>query len=235
MKYIFSVLFIGLFFSATGQKKVPELGIFVGKGNYNGELNPTQQFSNESGSLAIGGVFRYNLNPRYALKASVLFTEIKGSDEIADLEFGQMRKASFESNLLELSGQIEFNFLEYEIGNSTRAFSPYLFVGVSTFRYNPTTVQDEEEIRSASEEDNTWGVALPFGIGMKVNLFGRLGLSAEWGFRKTGKDDMDGLPTINPERLLFENAKSYDNDWYSIIGASLNYRLTKKNSCPSNF
>ncbi len=234
MKHIISAILIlasGLLFS----QKITELGLFVGKGNYNGELNPTNQFSNESGSLAIGGVFRYNLNPRYALKGSVLLTEIKGNDEIADLVFGQMRKASFESNLLEISGQIEFNFMEYEIGEQSRGFSPFIFVGLSAFRYNPTTIQDEEFIRSSSDEDNTWALALPFGIGVKVNLLKRLGLSAEWGFRKTGKDNLDGLPNTNLERLLYENGKDYDNDWYSLIGVSLNYRLTKKNSCPSNF
>tara|TARA_R110002049_G_scaffold25788_2_gene90133 strand:+ start:6853 stop:7557 length:705 start_codon:yes stop_codon:yes gene_type:complete len=234
MKYIISVILFTTFFSASAQK-FSELGIFVGKGNYNGELNPTQQFSTSSGSLAIGGVYRYNLNPRYALKGSLIFTEIKGNDEIADLEFGRMRKASFESNLLELSGQIEFNFMEYELGERTRAFSPFIFVGLSTFRYNPTTVQDEEEIRASSEEDNSWGIAVPFGIGFKVSLLNRLGLSAEWGFRKTGRDDLDGLPNTNLDRLEFENGKDYDNDWFSIIGVSLNYRLNKKNSCPSNF
>lgn len=234
MKYIISAILIFTCCTLFSQK-IPELGFFVGKGNYNGELNPTNQFSNESGSIALGGIFRYNLNPRYALKGSALFTEIKGNDAIADLDFGQMRKASFESNLLELSGQIEFNFMEYEIGDHSRAFSPFIFVGLSAFRYNPTTIQDEEVIRSSSDEDNTWAFALPFGVGLKVNLLKRLGLSAEWGFRKTGKDDLDGLPNTNLERLLYENGKDYDNDWYSVIGVSLNYRLTKKNSCPSNF
>lgn len=235
MKYIIGAFLSLLFLSAEAQKKIPELGIFIGRGNYNGELNPTNQFNSESGALAVGGVFRYNLNPRYALKASLLFSEIKGNDEIADLEFGQMRKASFESNLIELSGQIEFNFMEYEIGERSKAFSPFIFVGLSAFRYNPTTIQDDEELRSSNDEDNTWGVSLPFGVGMKLNLISRLGLSAEWGFRKTGKDDLDGLPNTNLDRVFFENGKEYDNDWYSFIGVSLNYRLTRKNSCPSNF
>ncbi len=234
MKSILSVILLFFVLSVSAQK-IPELGFFVGKSNYNGELNPTNQFSNDAGSLAIGGIFRYNLNPRYALKASLLISEIKGDDRIADLEFGGMRKASFESNLLELSGQIEFNFMEYEMGQRSRAFSPFIFVGLAAFRYNPTTIQDEEKIRSSNDEDNSWGVALPFGVGIKVNLIRRLGLSAEWGFRKSGKDDLDGLPNTNIERLFFENGKEYDNDWYSVIGFSLNYRLTKKNSCPSNF
>ncbi|MBR9832045.1 PorT family protein [bacterium] len=232
MKYFFSVFLLLLSVFCNGQK-IPEMGILLGKGNYNGELNPTQQFSSDGGGLAFGGVFRYNLNPRYALKATAIYTKIRGNDDIADLEFGQIRNAEFESNLLELSTQIEFNFMKYTIGDWSQPFSPFLFVGLSAFQYDPQTTQDGVDVRS--EDIKQWGVAIPFGVGFKVNLFSRFGLSAEWGFRKTGRDNIDGLINNNLELPDFENGKDYDNDWYSIIGVSLNYRLTKKNVCPSNF
>lgn len=210
-----------------------EFGFFVGLANYNGELNPEKFMTTDAGGLHFAALYRYNLNKRYALKGMLGLGSLKGNDAIADLEFGQQRIAEFESQLLEFTGQIEFNFMEYELGNPSYPFSPYIFVGFSTFRYNPETLQDGSVIRPS--DDPIWSVAVPFGVGFKLNLFGRLGMSAEWGFRKTFVDDIDGLPNQNKRRLSYENGKDYDNDWYSIVGISLNYRLTKRSFCPSNF
>jgi hypothetical protein len=232
MKYFLGVILLISSYTLSAQK-IPEMGILLGKGNYNGELNPSKQFSADGGGIAFGGVFRYNLNPRYALKATAIYTKIRGNDEIANLEFGQIRNAEFESNLLEFSTQIEFNFMKYTIGDWSQPFSPFLFVGLSAFQYNPQTTINGINVRS--EDIKQWGLSLPFGVGMKVNLAGRFGLSAEWGFRKTGRDNIDGLINNNIDLPEFENGKEYDNDWYSILGVSLNYRLSKKNVCPSNF
>jgi len=46
MKYFFSFFLLLLSVFCNGQK-IPEMGILLGKGNYNGELNPTQQFSSD--------------------------------------------------------------------------------------------------------------------------------------------------------------------------------------------
>jgi len=232
MKYLISVFLILSSFFCSAQK-ISEMGILLGKGNYNGELNPSKQFSTDGGGLAFGGIYRYNLNPRYAIKATAIYTKIRGNDNIADLEFGQQRVVEFQSNLLEFSSQIEFNFMKYQIGDWSQPFSPFIFVGISAFQYNPKTTQNGLNVRTSDIKQ--WGLAMPFGVGFKVNLISRFGLSAEWGFRKTGRDNIDGLINNNPEYPEFENGKDYDNDWYSVLGVSLNYRLTKKNVCPSNF
>ncbi len=206
-----------------------ELGPYLGRSYYLGEINPKTHVGNGVGNLAIGGILRYNLNKRYSLKAAVVRTKLSAQDEETEFPFNLQRNAEFESNLTDLSANIEFNFLPYAIGDKKHFFSPYLFTGFSYFFYNPSTtvngieVPDENEGRSSS-------LAFAFGPGIKVNLGRKISFAIEWGFRKTFIDDLDGLPN-NTEDLL-EQGKAYDNDWYVLSGVILTYKITNTGPCP---
>ncbi|MDR0368082.1 MAG: DUF6089 family protein, partial [Bacteroidales bacterium] len=128
--------FIILMFLFTGtymaKSQSYELGICGGVSFYMGDLNPKSVFK---GSRPAGGIlFRYNINPRLAFKATALF----GSLEASDAETGDLvRNLSFRSPISEISAQVELNFLRLYNEKGLNPFSPYLFVGISVFSFNP--------------------------------------------------------------------------------------------------
>lgn len=210
-------------------KRTTEFGPLLGRSYYLGEINPKTHYGNGVGSFTYGGVFRYNLNKRYSLKASLVRSTLQAEDQTSEFPFNQARNASFETRMTEFAGNIEFNFLPYKTGDKQHFFSPYLFVGLSIAWFNPTTKINDVEIES-EESNKSRAIAVPFGPGIKLSLSNRLSLSFEWGFRKTGNDRIDGLP--NREAEIFELGKEYDNDWFVVSGFMLTYRLTKIGPCP---
>ena len=230
MYRILSLFFILCFFSTQGiSQKSFELGPFVGRSYYLGELNPKTHVGNGVGNLSFGGILRYNLNKRYSLKASIIRTKLSAEDIETEFPFNQQRNAAFESNLTDLSANIEFNFLPYAIGDKKHFFSPYLFTGFSYFFYNPTTTINGVEVPDESDGRRS-SLALAFGPGIKVNLGRKISFAIEWGFRKTFIDDLDGLPNTTED--LLEQGKEYDNDWYVLSGIMLTYKITNTGPCP---
>lgn len=210
-------------------QRTTEFGFFLGRSYYLGEVNPKTHLGNGVGSLAYGAVFRYNLNQRYSLKASVIKGKLKADDTNIEFLFNKSREASFETKLTEFSGQIEFNFLPYETGDNRHFFTPYLFVGVSAYNYKPkTTIANVEN--DGEETESGTKISMPFGPGLKLSVGNKLSLAFEWGFRRTSNDAIDGLP--NRFNELYEQGKTYDNDWYVISGFMLTYKLTKVGPCP---
>ena len=95
------------------KKSSVDLGIFLGGSYYIGDLNQTKQFLF---TKPAGGVlFRYNVNPRLAFRGNVLFGSIEGHDSYSSDLAQKQRNLSFKSNIIEVSIQLEFNFLNYRI------------------------------------------------------------------------------------------------------------------------
>lgn len=229
LKKIGFFIFFTLLLSSSYAQKTAELGILVGRSYYLGEVNPKTHWGNGVGSFTLGGVFKYNLNERYTLKAALVTTKLGASDDESDFPFNNQRLASFESRVTEFSGTIEFNFLPYEMGDKRHFFTPYLFVGLSYYGYNPN-IEVEGFVPEPIDEGKGSGFAYPFGTGMKLSLGRKFALAAEWGFRKTGNDLIDGLENrINDD---FETGKPYDNDWFVVTGFMLTYKLTNEGPCP---
>ena len=130
-KLFFSCLILLCFFAQSNAQKIAEGGIFLGRSYYIGELNPVTHYGNGVGNFTFGGIFRYNLNKRYSLKAMLIRTNLNGTDEDSEFPFNAVRMAEFETKLTEFSTSIEFNFLPYKMGDKKHFFSPYLFVGFS--------------------------------------------------------------------------------------------------------
>ena len=229
-------MFLILGISAYAQKRAPktwEVGIFLGRSYYSGELNPRTHIGNGIGNFAFGALGRYNLNRRYSLRGGVNFGGLNAEDENVDLPFNQFRMARFESRFTEAHILLEFNFMPYELGEKKFPFSPYLYVGPGILFNNVDFYQESvASIKKEKDQENSSStrLTLPFGFGFKLNLGERFGLSAEWGFRKAG-DKIDGLP--NELENKYQNGKSYNKDWYSVAGIILTYRLSKKPICPA--
>ena len=209
MKKIIIASFILLPLSGFSQGS--ELGIFGGGSYYHGELNPDKPFWLTKS--AYGLVYRYNFNPRYAFKANILRGTIEGNDAQSSNLFRKQRNLSFQSIIYEASAQIEFNFLPYAIGERTMFFSPYAFVGVGAFKFNPKAELDgtwhslqplgteaQGTAFSSKKRYSLIQFAMPFGLGAKLNLTRKFGLALEWGLRKTSTDYIDDVSTIYYDR-----------------------------------
>ncbi|MCQ2284326.1 MAG: DUF6089 family protein [Bacteroidales bacterium] len=182
-----------------------EFGAFGGVSFYLGDLNPTTLFAQPK--IAGGFLYRYNLSPRWALKADFVFSKISGSDALTNDNYA--RNLSFESPLTEFSVEAELNF--FKLYNETRKnrFTPYIYAGITLFSFNPKAELNGTlyELQSLGTEGqgleggpgkqySLTSVAIPFGIGIKVTMGRHFSLGAEWGMRYTFTDYLDDVGGI---------------------------------------
>ena len=184
-----------------------EFGILGGTGYYIGDLN-NMHFNN---IRAAGGItFRKNFDRRFSFKSSALYTNVYADDANSSDDINKNRNLNFKSNIMELSGQIEFNFLPYETGNALYPFTPFVFTGVSLFNFNPRAEGSDGQWY-ALQELGTEGqgttafpnrkkyaltqLSIPFGGGMKIGVSDDVNIIIEYGLRKTFTDYIDDVST----------------------------------------
>lgn len=245
---LFILLLLGI---ASSAQKSFEVGLFGGGSYYLGDINPVKHFVQTD--VAFGGLIRYNLNPRWALKASVYRGKIKADDNIT--KANTSRQLGFESNITDVSAIVELNFFKYVTGNTLNFVSPYIFAGVSFFMFNPKA--GGVDLRSIGTEGqntgydgrkpyDTYSFAIPFGFGFKFSINKRLGLAFEWGLRKTFTDYLDDVSKTyyldgeainknNPSEYLsdptldhkpgMQRGDSKTRDWYNFTGITLTYKF----------
>ncbi len=203
MKKIFWLLVIFLLTGNITNAQRSELGIFVGTAYYIGDLNPAKHFTNTNSAGGI--IYRYNFNSRWALKVSALFGQLEASDKVTN--YNNDRNLSFRSPISEISAQAEFNFFNLYTQKGKNFFSPYMFVGVSAFSFNPQSQLDNhwydlqplgtegQGLEKYPKKDyySLTSVSMPFGIGFKVNFLRNFSLGLEWGMRKTWTDYIDDI------------------------------------------
>lgn len=225
LKSIVFLSFSVLSFSVVSQNV--DLGITGGGSYYIGEINPSIQIMNRP-KPTLGLFYRKNLNKRYALRYGLNYAKLTASDKVRSTDLSKYRHLSFSSDLWEAYGVIEFNFIPYQINNrATSRFSPFVFIGLAAFKVGPEVRGRELDVT----ESDMISVSIPFGVGIKFNLSGNWGMGVEWGMRKTFSDKVDGLPEKYPVSG-YQLSNSQNNDWYSIVGLTLNYKiLTHKDRC----
>ncbi|MAR40270.1 MAG: hypothetical protein CMD22_06390, partial [Flavobacteriales bacterium] len=184
-----------------------EFGILGGTGYYIGDLNNTH-FNN---IRAAGGItFRKNFDRRFSFKSCILYTNVYADDAKSSDNINKNRNLHFKSDVIELSGQVEFNFLPYETGNSLYPFTPFVFTGVSLFNFNPRAEASDGQWY-ALQELGTEGqgttafpnrkkyaltqMSIPFGGGVKIGVSDDVNIILEYGLRKTFTDYIDDVST----------------------------------------
>jgi len=202
-----------------GQQGV-EFGAFLGASHYFGDLNT--DFSVKDPGIAGGLIGRYNFNDRIALKLTGGIGYLAGDDADSNNSFEQRRNLSFQSRVLDFSGQFEFNFLPFVHGSKTNFFSPYLFGGFSVTQFNPQTKVCDSNHAIAPEQCNsttslidlrplgtegqfkgeeyyTVTGGLAFGAGLKFSLNYEWSLNIELSGRRLFTDYLDDVSGTYPD------------------------------------
>jgi hypothetical protein len=199
-----------------------EVGVFAGIMNYQGDFVGPKASLKDSGP-ALGLLAKYHLSNALAIRASFNIGQIKGDD--ANFEDNRRRDFSFESNLFDLSGAIEYSFFSrdrYDDGGTfKKGISPYLYIGLGIVNASPeVTVPDGKTLTSEELDASTLHFMVPIGGGLKIDLSETLTLGAEITVRPTFSDYLDGLSeSANPDK----------DDWYAMGGLTLTYRLSPGN------
>lgn len=224
LKKTIYILLFSILLPAQGLKaQETEIGVWMGMANYFGDLNPV--FSFKEMRWAGGAFYRYNINPRMAIRAGVNYGRIKASDsKIEKVPYPQARNLSFESEILEMAVTYELNFFKFQPAKG-KFFTPYIFVGGSVFYYNPFTrfegnkvylqpLGTEGQYTTLGEENGyaRYSFAIPFGGGFKYAINTNWSLNLEISSRRTFSDYIDDVSGsyVAPEYLGFTSAEIAD-------------------------
>lgn len=206
-----------LFYSGT------EYGITLGGSQYFGDLNDKYGLKTVH---PVGGIFLRQLLTQYiAIRGNFSYTKIGYSDNLSDNAFYRARNLSFESDIVELSVQSEFNFTRFSTGEDGRRFAPYLTGGIGVFYYNPYTELDGKRYnlrKLGTEGQNIEGfearkyssftACFPVGLGFKYWLRPGFNIGFEIADRLTLTDYMDDVSRAYVGVTQFpENSPEYPN------------------------
>ncbi len=201
MKNIFVLLILVFSFAVIKAQRNDNIGIFAGTSYYYGDINPDRLFY--SPGLAVGGIFRYNFNKRYAFRLNGYFTRLSGDpDDFSDMVHDIVPSDAFNRYIFDASCQMEFNFFPHIPTIKKWDYTTYISGGVGY-----VSVSDIP-------------VTIPFGVGVKLTVTNAICTGIEWSFRKTFNDIIDG--TRNPTNI---NSVIHNNDWYSFLGIFVTYKF----------
>ncbi len=229
MRFQKLILVFFLIFVSTVKAQHSEIGIIGGTSYYLGEINPSKHVVNKI-KPAIGVFYRRNWGKRYSFRLGANYGRLAATDGITSTQLSEFRKLSFSASLLEGYSILEFNFLPYQINNyTTSGYTPYVFIGVAAFRTSSEITNDGRYYLDVNQA--TTSFSMPFGLGIKFDLSGNVGMAIEWGMRKTWVDTIDGLS--ESYQWGYQLSNTQNKDWYAILGITLNYKiLTQSDHCP---
>lgn len=206
VKNFFFALFLVLFCSSISLAQPNNEIVFgAGAGYYIGDLNPRRHLPLDFIKPAFGFSFRQNTNPRVSWNFGLNYIQVEANDALSDDPWRQNRNLSFQSDIIELSTRIEFNFLDFDLFKKDRTFSPYVFVGLGIFYFNPVGELNGNlyELQPLTTEGqvvpyNRTQLSIPFGTGVKFRVAKRVNAAVEWNMRKLFTDYLDDVSTVYP-------------------------------------
>lgn len=203
---------------ADGLEYRYEVGAMVGGSSYYGDANYTSPINNIN---VMGGVvWRYNINPRMAVKTNLAVARISGTTEGldnrfpgGDVEFGRL--------LCDLGAQYELHFFAYGDGSGykqSRRLAPYLLAGVG-MTYAPAPAK------------HVFTANIPVGLGLKWKVAPRLNLGCELTYRFSFSDNLDvtreTAPILN-DPYGIDGGFLKNKDSYSFLSIFVTYDLSPK-------
>jgi len=229
MRLFIAIGLILLFGQINAQ--IYELGVFVGGTNNIGDVG-NANFISPSGP-ALGALFKWNKSKRYAWRASIIYGEFIADDSKSSMASRVERNFAVKNSVTEFSAGLEVNFVEYNLHRLGSAFTPYLYTGLTYFRYDYNYI-DARDLVNEGQKDGTF--AIPMTVGFKKRISQFLILGGEIGARYTFTDNLDAS---HPEKLDLVDETTgapfdpkfgniFSKDWYVFTGLTLTYTFGRK-------
>ena len=184
-----------------------EMGLGGGGSFYMGDAN-SRLYNNTNGVFSV--LARYNVNPRFSLKANLSSAGISGSTENA---YGVMPgdELIFSRTLYDFGVQIEWGFCGYgmEGWNGNHRLAPYGLIGIgATFAPKPA--------------QNDFAANIPVGLGLRYKLSERVNIGLEWTMRFSTSDRLDvthtdGTSLQDPFMIKGKGIKNKDSYSFTML------------------
>jgi hypothetical protein len=222
MKKIFNLL-LCFFPFITLNAQINEIGVFLGGSNFVGDVGSTTYISPEK--PAFGILYKWNKSPRHAYRFSYTQSTIVGND-LDSKEGGRNKRGfNFKNNIKELSAGLEFNFFDFNLHDLDPKLTPYVFSGLSYFRYDELYIVNGQTEKNKGSSSS---FAIPIILGLKSNISRHFVLAAEIGARYTFTDNIDGSFPKDDSLANNRFGNLNNKDWYVFTGATLTYTFGQK-------
>lgn len=216
MKRIFTALFFLLLYT-QGNAQIHELGVFLGGSNYIGDVGPTTYIAPKD--FSFGVLYKWNRSIRHAYRISYTQGKITSDDLDSDASARKKRGYNFENEIRELSAGLEFNFFDFNLHDSGFLLTPYVYTGLSVFRYDELYVLNGE----TKTDESKYSFAIPMTLGLKTRITNHLVLGLESSVKYSFTDNLDGSNPDNSEHASLGFGNLNSNDWYVFTGVTLTY------------
>jgi len=221
MRISIAVLF--LLITGLARAQTYEVGLFAGGANNIGDIG-SMNYIAPSGP-AFGALFKWNKSKRYAWRGHVIYGSFTADDAKSNMRSREQRNLRMEQSVMEFSAGLEFNFVEYNLHKLGPAFTPYLYTGLTYFRYDYNYF-DAGRLIDLNQRDGS--IAIPMTVGAKLRLNQFLVIGGEIGARYTFTDNLDAS---NPEGTQYEEFRLgnvFSDDWYVFSGITLTFTFGRK-------
>lgn len=219
MRHVFLLLFSLVSVLSYGQRAA-EAGVFLGASNYMGEFAQSPISFNET-NAAFGLVYQRFIDPQWGVKGSLTFGKVSGSDRNLNPIILKDRDWSFQANVTEIAGHLQFHPFgkaRYnQVGNVQKHISPYASLGLGlAFAEAKLNVPADDRVRSIEPDDRSIFFAVPISAGVRYVMSEKLTINIEYGQRATFSDYLDSVS---------RNGNPDTKDWYMFFGVGLTYSL----------
>ncbi|MDN3581318.1 DUF6089 family protein [Mucilaginibacter flavus] len=192
------LLILLLLATCTLQAQTWEVGGTLGGAGYIGDLNPNNpvKISGPSAGLFV----KRNFDGYLSARLTFSYAKFGAADSTSSNQQFRDRNLSFTDGIKELTAIGEFNFLKYIPDAGPNKFTPFIYAGIGITAYAPHAEynghtyglrQLKTEGQTAPYGTNT--VVIPYGVGIKYNIYGKFNVGADIGYRYTFTDYLDDV------------------------------------------
>jgi hypothetical protein len=212
------------------------VGVLVGGSNYQGDIVQSQVLPKET-NLAYGLMMRYNLTPKFDLKANFYKGKLTGDDK--NFTERTTRGYSFSTGIVEGGLNIEWNILGKtrfdDKGVLRKNRTPYVYTGIGAVSFNvtakdkdgnqvkPSMIAANGNLTAVNPEPKTFNFMIPFGAGYKFDYNEKITFSVEVASHVPFTDYLDG----------FSLGSVANRDWYVFAGVGVSYLIGAKTAKPT--
>ena len=205
--------------------QIHEVGVFVGRSNFIGDVGQTTYISPNEPALGI--LYKWNKSPRLSYRFSLNGAYYSGDDLDSDDPSRNQRGYQFRNSIKEVSFGLEFNFFDFNLHETKTKFTPYVHSGISYFRYDDAYTKGSIDVL----DEEIGSFAIPMTLGIKSNVLPHIVLGLEVGARYTLTDNLDGSNPKDDTLMRFGATRFgniNNNDWYVFSGFTLSYTFGRK-------